>query len=161
MITSISAGPDIAAWYARYAARLRRAARRIVGNEHDAEDATQDAFVAAFRAHHRYRADTDPYPWLFKIATRKALTIAAGRRWPVSAVERDTSVAAAPSAEDEAVARELPVALHLIGGLRFRDVSERLGIPPATAATRIRRGKRRLRLLLAATPSTDQRSKTA
>ncbi len=173
MITSISAGPDIETWYRRYAARLQRAARRIVGNEHDAEDATHDAFVAAFRAHHRYRADTDPYPWLFKIATRKALTIAAGRRWPLSAVEPDTSRAAAPSAEDEAVARdearrverlvagELPVALHLIGGLRFRDVSERLGIPPATAATRIRRGKRRLRLLLAATPSTDQRSKTA
>jgi DNA-directed RNA polymerase specialized sigma24 family protein len=84
-----------------------------------------------------------------------------------------------PSAEDEAVAREqadgvrrlvsteLPVKLHLIDGLRFRDVSDRLGIPAATAATRIRRGKRRLRTLIAATltgtatSSDEQRSKTA
>jgi len=172
------AGSDIEAWYLRYAPRLRRVTRRIVGNEHDAEDATQDAFLAAFRAHDRYRADSDPYPWLFRIATRKALTIAAAHR---PALERDPAhlVLAAPSAEDEALARdearrverlvatELPVALHLIGGLRFRDVSERLGIPAATAATRIRRGKRRLRTLIEATfayeatPSHDQRSKTA
>jgi RNA polymerase sigma-70 factor (ECF subfamily) len=159
MNTSIAAGSDIELWYARYASRLRRAARRIVGNEYDAEDATQDAFLAAFRAHDRYRADTDPYPWLFRIATRKALTIAAGQR-PVLVVETAFAALAVPSAEDEAladdesrrvvslVAAEVPVALHLIEGLRFRDVSERLGIPAATAATRIRRGKRRLRVLL-------------
>ena len=172
MSTSISAGSDIETWYIRYAPRLRRAARRIVGNEYDAEDATQDAFIAAFRAHARYRADTDPYVWLFRIATRKALTIAAGRA-PRRPLVDEVSAPAAPSAEDEAVAsdeaqrvqrlvaKEIPVALHLIEGLRFRDVSERLGISPATAATRIRRGKRRLRALLEATTSPAQRSKTA
>ncbi len=178
MNTSILAGSDIEAWYVRYAARLRRAARRIVGNEYDAEDATQEAFLAAFRAHHRYRAETDPYPWLYRIATRKALTIAAAHR---PSVDRDLTQVelVAPSAEDEALAhdasrrvagllaREIPVALHVIDGLRFRDVSERLGIPTATAATRIRRGKLRLRALLdasfapEATPSNVQRSKSA
>jgi len=169
MNTSIAAESDIELWYARYASRLRRATRRIVGNEYDAEDATQDAFLAAFRAHDRYRADTDPYPWLFRIATRKALTIAAGRR-PRLEAEPALTARAAPSAEEEALARdesrrvvslvatEVPVALHLIEGLRFRDVSERLGIPPATAATRIRRGKRRLRALLEATFSPEATS---
>jgi RNA polymerase sigma-70 factor (ECF subfamily) len=180
MTTSISARSDVEAWYVRYAPRLRRAARRIVGNEHDAEDATQDAFLAAFSAHARYRADSDPYPWLVRIATRKALTIVAGHRPALIGVAADADAAGCvPSAEDEAladaetrrverlIATELPVALHVIDGLRFRDVSERLGIPPATAATRIRRGKRRLRALLGtnfapvATPSFAQRSKTA
>jgi RNA polymerase sigma factor (sigma-70 family) len=178
MNTSILARSDVEAWYTRYAARLRRATRRIVGNEHDAEDATQDAFLAALRAHDRYRADTDPYPWLFRIATRKALTIAAAHR-PSVDLGAMPPRPAAPSAEEEAlahdearrvtslIATELPVALHLIEGLRFRDVSERLGIPAATAATRIRRGKRRLRALLEptfsyeATPAHDQRSRTA
>lgn len=172
MNTSIVAGSDIETWYLRYASRLRRATRRIVGNEHDAEDATQDAFLAAFRAHHRYRADTDPYPWLFRIATRKALTIAAAHR-PVLEDLAAVAGPAAPSAEDVAVAleeagrvrrlvaNEVPVALHLIDGLRFLDVGERLGIPPATAATRIRRGKRRLRVLLGAPSTHDERSKTA
>lgn len=178
MGTSTLAHSDIEAWHQRYGARLRHAARRIVGNEHDAEDATQDAFLAAFRAHGRYRADSDPYPWLMRIATRKALTIAAEHRMRL---ERETSPGAstARSAEEEALAREvsnrvaalvereLPVALHLIEGLRFRDVSERLGIPAATAATRIRRGKQRLRALLAAsfaveaTTTATQRSKSA
>jgi RNA polymerase sigma-70 factor (ECF subfamily) len=178
MNTSTLAAADIEIWYARYAHRLRWAARRILGNEVDAEDATQDAFVAAFLAHHRYRADSDPFPWLFRIATRKALTIAAAQR---SRLERDAAhvALAAPSAEEEAlafeerlrvgrlVAAEVPVALHLIDGLRFRDVSERLGIPAATAATRIRRGKQRLRALLRAasddkaTPADLLRSKTA
>ncbi len=173
MNTSILAGSDVAAWYERYASQLRRAARRIVGNAHDAEDATQDAFLAAFRAHDRYRPGSDPYPWLFRIATRKALTIAAGRPPVLSVVDHEFRAGSVPSAEDEAVAHdeawrvrrlvatELPVALHLIGGLRFRDVSERLGIPPATAATRIRRGKRRLRTLLEATTLHDQRSMSA
>lgn len=160
MSTTICARSDVEAWYERYAVRLRRAARRIVGNEFDAEDATHEAFLAAFRAHGRYRAESDPYPWLVRIATRKALTIAAAHRGiPPPLLE---AAASAPSAEDEAVARdesrrvaslvasELPVALHLIDGLRFRDVSERLGIPAATAATRIRRGKLRLRHLLTA-----------
>jgi RNA polymerase sigma-70 factor (ECF subfamily) len=178
MNTSISALADIEAWYARYGARLRRAARRIVGNEYDAEDATHDAFLAAFRAHGRYRADSDPYPWLFRIATRKALTIAAAHR-PSRECDAGHPSPAAPSAEEEALARDesqrvtslvaadLPVALHLMGGLRFRDVSERLGIPPATAATRIRRGKLRLRKQLEsnfdvrATTSIVPRSKTA
>lgn len=171
MDTSISARSDLEAWYVRYASRLRRATRRIVGNDQDAEDATQDAFLAAFRAHDHYRTDSDPYPWLFRIATRKALTIVADARAPVPDADGDPIFA--PSAEDEAVAfdeaqrvarlvaTEVPVALHLIGGLRFRDVSERLGIPPATAATRIRRGKRRLRELLKATTAPDQRSLTA
>jgi RNA polymerase sigma-70 factor (ECF subfamily) len=176
LIRSDSARSDIESWYTRYAPRLRRATRRILGNEHDAEDATQDAFLAAFRAHARYRSPADPYPWLYRIATRKALTIAATFR---PALVADASETTAPSAEDEAlayadarrieglIAREVPVALHLIDGLRFSDVSERLGIPPATAATRIRRGKRRLRALLAApvghgaTTTHVQRSKTA
>src|ERR1035438_693139 len=105
MNTSIAAESDIELWYARYASRLRGAARAIVGNEYDAEDATQDAFLAAFRAHDRYRADTDPYPWLFRIATRKALTIAAGRR-PQPEAEPALTALAVPSAEEEALARD-------------------------------------------------------
>ncbi len=171
MTTSISATSDVELWYLRYATRLRRVTRRIVGNEHDAEDATQDAFLAAFRAHSRYRPESDPYPWLARIATRKALTIAGQRPAGRSGAPPDALLA--PSAEDEALASdqaryvarllasEIPVALHLVHGLRFRDVSERLGIPAATAATRIRRGKRRLRVLLQAITNDAQRSKIA
>lgn len=172
MNTRSSAGPDVGAWYALYAPRLRTAARRILGNDHDAEDATHDAFVAAFRFHDRYHASLDPYPWLHRIATRKAFTLAASQRLLALGLEAAEEMTA-PSAEHDALARieerriramvaaELPVALHALEGLRFREISERLGIPAATAATRVRRGKRRLRLLLTATNPRLRESKLA
>ncbi|MGH7708082.1 MAG: RNA polymerase sigma factor [Vulcanimicrobiaceae bacterium] len=172
MSTTDLGEPDVGAWYAEYAPRLRSAARRIVGNSADAEDATQDAFLAAFCARRRFHAAADPYPWLYRIATRKALTIAAARRPGLLAVA-PSAVAAEPSAEEIAVAgddarrvrslvqSELPVALHLIGGLRIRDVGEQLGIPAATAATKIRRGKHRLRRLLSAADHPLSESRTA
>ena len=161
---------DVESWYRAYAPQLRSAARRIVGNRADAEDAIQDAFLAAYRAIERYDG-SDPYPWLHRIATRKAMTIALGRR-PALPLADDLAPPA-PSAEDVAlerlrsgeihnlVEREPAVALHLIGGLRFREISERFRMPLATAATRIRRGKRRLRLRLEATLTDLPESKSA
>jgi RNA polymerase sigma-70 factor (ECF subfamily) len=170
MSTSISADRNIDSWYRRYAPQLRSAARRIVGNREDADDAIQEAFLAAFRAFPRYDG-SDPYPWLHRIATRKALTIVTSRRPAVSLV--DDISPPAPSAEDVALARswsghlhdlvtrEPAVALHLIAGLRFREIGERCGMPPATAATRVRRGKARLRSALAATLRDLPESKSA
>jgi RNA polymerase sigma-70 factor (ECF subfamily) len=161
--------PDIDSWYRAYAVKLRSVAWRIVGNRDDAEDATQEAFFAAFRAIDRYDG-SDPYPWLHRIATRKALTIASTRR-PVAALPENDGPAV-PSAEDEALARlrsdairelvagEPAVALHA-DGLRFREIGERFGVPAATAASRIRRGKARLRRSLRATLATLPRSQPA
>jgi RNA polymerase sigma-70 factor (ECF subfamily) len=170
MSTSSSGARDIDSWYRRYAPQLRSAARRIVGNREDADDAIQEAFLAAYRAFARYDG-TDPYPWLHRIATRKALTIVTARRPAVALVDELSPVA--PSAEDvalarswsgqlhELVTREPAVALHLIGGLRFREIGERCGMPQATAATRVRRGKQRLRNALAATLRDLPESKSA
>jgi RNA polymerase sigma-70 factor (ECF subfamily) len=170
MSTTNSAARDIDSWYRSYAPRLRLVAQRIVGNAQDAEDATQEAFIAAYRAWARYDG-RDPYPWLHRIATRKALTIATSRR-PAQPL-LDGVVSAAPSAEDDALARwqasrvseivrgERVAALHLIGGLRFREIGERYGFPLATAATRVRRGKQRLRRQLAATLTDLPESKPA
>jgi RNA polymerase sigma-70 factor (ECF subfamily) len=159
MSTSISAGSVLESWYAAYAPRLRSAARRMLGNPDDAEDAVQDAFVAALRSYARYDG-RDPYPWLYRIATRKALNILAARRPGAGRLE---TAGVEASAENEALAdlgraevaaavrSEPAVALHVLGGLRFHEVAARLGTLPATAATRIRRGKRRLRARLEAT----------
>ncbi len=159
MSTSISAGTVVESWYTDYAQRLRGAARQMLGNRDDAEDALQDAFVAALRSFARYDGG-NPYPWLYRIATRKALNILAQRR---PGTGRLAPRASEPSAEEVALAglgaaelaallrSEPAVALHALGGLRFREVAERQGTPLATAATRIRRGKRRLRSYLEAT----------
>ena len=170
MSTTISRDVDFESWYRTYASRLRFATWRILRNSEDAEDALQEAFLAAFRASARYDGG-DPYPWLYRIATRKALTMASTRR-PAVPLD-DEPALALPSAEEEALAalelrqvydlvqREPAVAQHLIGGFRFREIGERLGLPPATAATRIRRGKHRLRSRLKATLVSLPESKPA
>lgn len=141
----------------------------MLGNTDDAEDALQDAFVAAFRSYARYNGG-DPFPWLYRIATRKALNILAARR--LGDVEL-APIATVPSAEDQALAAfshaelrallraEPALALHLVDGFRFREVGARLGTPLATAATRIRRGKHRLRAHLQATLSEFPMSRPA
>ena len=169
MSTNELSRADVDSWYRAYADRLRVAVRRIVGNGADADDAIQEAFIAAYRSLARYDC-SDPYPWLHRIATRKALTIASVRRPTCGLVD---AWLPAPSAEDvaldrmtsrdirEAVGCEPAVAAHLIGGLRFREIAERFGLPAATAATRVRRGKRRLRMRLQATLSDLPESKPA
>jgi RNA polymerase sigma-70 factor (ECF subfamily) len=169
MSTSISAGIQIESWYRAYSRRLRGAAKRMLGNIDDAEDALQDAFVAAVRSYDGYDG-RDPYPWLHRIATRKALNILAARR---SRAGNLIASADEPSAEDRALAElagaelialvrsEPAFALHALGGLRFREVGARLGTPVATAATRIRRGKFRLRDRLKATLSGFPESRPA
>jgi RNA polymerase sigma-70 factor (ECF subfamily) len=147
-------------WYVRYAVRMRSIAWRILANRADAEDAVHEAFIAALRAIDRYDG-SDPYPWLHRIVTRKALTIAARRRPHANLPE--SAGPNVPSAEDEALERlrsgtihamlagEPAVALHLVGGLHFTEIGEHFGMPLATAASRIRRGKHRLRVRLRAT----------
>ena len=46
---------------------------RILGNHADAEDAAQDAFLAAYRNFHRFRGDSSVSTWLYRIATNVAL----------------------------------------------------------------------------------------
>jgi RNA polymerase sigma-70 factor (ECF subfamily) len=46
---------------------------RILGNHADAEDATQDAFLAAYRNFHRFRGESKVSTWLYRIATNAAL----------------------------------------------------------------------------------------
>lgn len=151
---------DMESWYARYAVRMRAVAWRILGNRADAEDAVQEAFVATLRAIDRYDG-SDPFPWLHRIVTRKALTIAARRR-PVADLP-ESGGPNVPSAEDEAldrlrtgvihamIAGEPAVELHVVAGLHFTEIGERFGMPVATAASRVRRGKHRLRARLRAT----------
>jgi RNA polymerase sigma-70 factor (ECF subfamily) len=49
-------------------------ARRILGNEADARDAVQDAFLSAFRALDRFEAKASMATWLHRIAVNAALS---------------------------------------------------------------------------------------
>ncbi len=48
-------------------------AYRILGNHADAEEASQDAFLSAFRNFDRFRGESKVTTWLYRIATNAAL----------------------------------------------------------------------------------------
>ncbi len=48
--------------------RIYNVIYRLVGDQEEAADLTQDTFVAAFRAYERFRHEASVYTWLYRIA---------------------------------------------------------------------------------------------
>ena len=46
---------------------------RILGNQADAEDASQDAFISAYRDFHKFRGEATVSTWLYRIAVNSSL----------------------------------------------------------------------------------------
>ena len=57
----------------RYGGRMLATARRFLNNEHDAEDAVQEAFASAFRALDRFNGEALLSTWLHRILVNAAL----------------------------------------------------------------------------------------
>lgn len=64
----------------RYERRIYTLAMRILGNQHDAEDVTQQTFLNALEHLENFRGDSSFATWLFRIATNAALKIIRKRR---------------------------------------------------------------------------------
>ena len=146
-----------------------RACLRILGRPHDAEDVTQETFVAAYRAIGSYRGDGPLRGWLLRIATRQAFRRLAQRRHtaaidsvpePILADSRTdpTRIAVASELRSElrdaveALAepyREV-VALRFFAELSLAEVADATGRPVNTVKTHLRRGLERLRPLFGA-----------
>jgi RNA polymerase sigma-70 factor (ECF subfamily) len=62
--------------YARYFDRVYGYLRVVLGNAHDAEDASQEVFLRVLGALHRYERQRTPFRgWLFTIVRNQALTV--------------------------------------------------------------------------------------
>ena len=137
---------------------------RILGRPQDAEDVTQETFVAAYRAIGSYRGDGSLRGWLLRIATRRAFRRLAHRQpsvdvdtlpEPVLADSRTDPprVIVAWEVRDElrTAVEGLPepyrevVALRFFAELSLAEVAEATGRPINTVKTHLRRGLERLR----------------
>jgi len=71
-----------------YGARMLATARRLLGNEHDAHDAVQQAFISAFRAIAGFNADATVSTWLYRIVVNAAfMQLRSRRRRPELPIE--------------------------------------------------------------------------
>jgi RNA polymerase sigma-70 factor (ECF subfamily) len=141
-----------------------RACLRILGRPHDAEDVTQESFVAAYRAIRTYRGEGSLRAWLLRIATRQSFRRLSQRRATVDLDAIPAPRLADASSEPTRVVIDLEsrravqnavaalpepyrevVALRFFADLSLAEVADATGRPINTVKTHLRRGLERLR----------------
>lgn len=142
---------------------------RLTGNEEDARDVVQEAYLRSWKGLDRFRGDAQFTTWLYRITANASYTHVQKRRrhrtTPLDGVEEpiesrlenhpEASAEAADGLEELAVAvnalppklREI-VVLKDVYGLSHEAIGEELGISVAAAKVRLHRGRKRLRDLL-------------
>lgn len=150
--------------YARWSSLVHTLAVRSLGNHHDAEDVTQQVFVAAWRGRHTLRPDRGTVPgWLVGITRHKIADLHATRARHVRDLAAATTRALpdqhAPPPDEQLAARLLVadalahlgeprstiVRLAFIEDLTHDEISRRLELPLGTVKSHVRRGLIHLR----------------
>ena len=150
--------------------RLYAVARLILRDPHRAEDATQEALVAAWRDLSALR-DPDRFDgWLHRLLLRACYREASRgrRRWTVETEVRESDgMASDPTADfadrdqlERGFRRLAPdqravIVLHHYLGLTLDETADALGVPPGTARSRINRAMGALRAALDADARSD------
>jgi RNA polymerase sigma-70 factor, ECF subfamily len=141
-------------------------AYRLTGDEEDARDVLQDAYLRAYRGLPRFRGDAQFTTWMYRITANCSATHVGKRaRAQHDQLDEDTAIADVQPAHDpelravaafdrETVARaveQLPPRLRAVIVLRdiydlpHEAIAAELGISEAAAKVRLHRARRRLR----------------
>ena len=177
LVARLQRGDDTAfeAIVRAHGGRLLSVARRFLGNNEDAQDAVQDAFIRAYKAIHTFEARAQLHTWLHRILVNTALMkLRERRRRPTESIDdllpaytsdghqavasRDWSDAVLERKETAAIVREaiarLPDQYREV--LVLRDIEERdtaeaaalLGTTSNVVKVRLHRARQALRTLL-------------
>jgi RNA polymerase sigma-70 factor, ECF subfamily len=153
----------------QHADRVYRLAYRLSGNQHDAEDLTQETFIRVFRSVKNYQPGTFE-GWLHRITTNLFLDMVRRRgrvRMEALPDDYDRVPADEPNPEEiyhdsrlgpdlqaalDSLAPEFRAAVVLcdIEGLSYEEIGATLGVKLGTVRSRIHRGRQALRDYLAA-----------
>jgi RNA polymerase sigma-70 factor (ECF subfamily) len=141
-------------------------AYRLTGNEEDARDVVQDAYLRAYRGLGRFRGDAQFTTWLYRIVANCASTSLSKRsRHRHDEIDEETGVADDRPESDPVVMAEagslrdrvsaaledLPPKLRAVVVLRdvydlpHEAIAEELGITEAAAKVRLHRARKKLR----------------
>ncbi|WP_432277580.1 RNA polymerase sigma factor SigE [Kitasatospora brasiliensis] len=175
-LATFTEGPDAQTWtpptweeiVEAHSARVYRLAYRLTGNQHDAEDLTQEVFVRVFRSLSTYTPGTFE-GWLHRITTNLFLDMVRRRQrirfdaLGEDAAERlasrepspaqhfsDTHFDADVQQALDTLAPEFRAAVVLcdIEGLSYEEIAATLGVKLGTVRSRIHRGRSHLRAAL-------------
>jgi len=150
-----------------YRDRVYGLCRHMSGNDGDAEDLTQEAFIWAFRNIHSFRAEAAFGTWLYRIAANRCLSELRKKRPGFQSVEEMEQknvvpLSSEPSPEEQLMRKEtvgrveaavasLPENQRLVFvlgtqmGMRYREIGEIAGCSEDAVKVRIHRARRRVR----------------
>jgi RNA polymerase sigma-70 factor, ECF subfamily len=162
----------------QYVDQLYSAAMRMARNPSDAEDLVQEAYTKAFSAFHQYKPGTNLKAWLYRILTNTYINLYRKRQreplqsnsdsiedWQLARAESHTS-SGLRSAEAEAldhlpdsdvkralqdIPEEFRLAVYFadVEGFAYKEISDIMNTPIGTVMSRLHRGRRMLRDMLA------------
>ncbi len=139
-----------------------RVALRMLGDESDAEDATQDAFVQAWRNLGGFRADAAFSTWMYRIVTNRCLNMLRARRRTEPLPDDREAPASRPDriaearwqVEDLKLAilrltpeQRAPLVLRELQGCSYEEIAQSLDLSISAVKSRLPRA--RLELLSA------------
>lgn len=159
-LIAAAAGGDAAAFeslYRRFAPRVHGLCLRLTGDHGAAEDCTQEAFVAAWRALPRFEGRSRFATWLQRIAIHTALARRRGLRLRFETAEPAGGLPEHPDPRGDAPALDLERAiaalpdgpryvLVLVGiyGYSHAEAAAILGVAEGTCKAQLHRARRRL-----------------
>jgi RNA polymerase sigma-70 factor (ECF subfamily) len=155
-----AAGGDMVAFerlYRRYLPRVHGLCLRLTGQREAAEDCTQETFVEAWRALHKFEGRSSFGTWLYSIAVRSVLARRRGLRLKFEVAEpaagmpqqHDPAGAAPPLDLERAIAALPEAARHvlvLVGlyGFSHAEAAAQLKIAQGTCKAQLHRARQLL-----------------
>ena len=143
--------------------RLRRFARNLARNPHDADDVVQIAVERALTRLDQWRSDARLDSWMFKIVRnawidelrsrgrrdKVFLAAEAGENVGTDSMARETDLLAVQSAMARLPQEQREaVSLVLVEGLPYREAADVLDVPIGTLTSRLARGREALQAML-------------
>ena len=150
-----------------YRDQVFRLALRMCGNEADADEAAQEAFLSAWKALPNFRGDSQFSTWLYQLTSHAAIDLLRREKRQIAA-EDITEVSVSdpgPSPQQQAERSETRqavrdamgqlspeyrqiVVLRFLQELSYEEIGAVLKLPPGTVKSRLNRAKAQLKDIL-------------
>lgn len=146
--------------YEEYHRSVYALCHRLVRDDAEAEDATQETFLAVAIGLGRFRGDSSIKTWIHRIAIRTSLKVRTRRQKMLVLDEQavsESSVSSFHPADSRSLAaalsklsyeHRLVLSLFSLAGFSHREISEILGIPEGTVWSRLHAAKTAMMALL-------------
>jgi RNA polymerase sigma-70 factor (ECF subfamily) len=141
----------------RHEDKIFALATRMTGNRHDALDATQEAFISAFKNAKKFKGDSAFSTWLYRIAVNACTDLLRRKQRQVPVEDIELRNQSAVVNEDIATRVDLQralqelspdhreaVVMHDLGGYPYEDIAVATGVQLGTVKSRISRGRKKL-----------------